>query len=142
MDYKTPPELYKNLDDKYRFTFDPCPINPTFDGLSIDWGDSNFVNPPYGRHIKRWVKKSFLQAQKGRLVVLLIPSRTCTKYWHKYVMQAQEILFIKGRLRFDGLKYPAPFSSAIFVFIQKTRITPPLIESVDVNGLPIINGAL
>src|SRR3990167_3688523 len=101
--WKTPKAFYQALDAEFRFDFDPCPPNPEFDGLNIEWGGANYVNPPY-KDCAKWLKKGFEEHQKGKTVVFLIPSRTDTNYWHEYVMKAQEIRFIKGRLNFDGHK--------------------------------------
>jgi len=115
--WKTPKAVFQTLDAEFRFDFDPCPDNPAFDGLSISWGKCNFVNPPYGREIGKWIKKGYEEwIQKGKTVVFLIPSRTCSAYWHDYVMKATEIRFIRGRLKFEGAKYNAPFPSVIIVF--------------------------
>lgn len=119
LEWKTPRAVYQILDAEFRFDFDPCPINPEFDGLSIEWGQSNFVNPPYGREIQKWIKKGYEEYLKGKTVVFLIPSRTCSRYWHDYCMKADEIRFIKGRLRFGNAKHNAPFPSAIIVFKNK-----------------------
>ena len=119
LDWQTPDHVYQMLDDEFDFDFDPCPTNPTFDGLSIDWGKRNFVNPPYGRQIPHWIKKGYEEVQKGKLVVFLIPSRTDTAYWHDYIMKADEIRFIRGRLKFKGATNSAPFPSAIIVFRGK-----------------------
>lgn len=116
LDWKTPKAVYQTLDAEFRFDFDPCPTNPEFDGLSVEWGSCNFVNPPYGREIPKWVKKGFEEWKKGKTVVFLIPSRTDTSYWHDYIMKADEIRFIRGRLKFDDQKNPAPFPSVIVVF--------------------------
>lgn len=99
--YKTPSEVYNKLNDEFHFDFDPCPLNdnPEFDGLEIEWGGVNFVNPPYSR-IKDWCQKAYNESRKGKRVVMLIPSRTDTQYWHDYIMKAKEIRFIKGRLKF------------------------------------------
>ena len=113
--WKTPKKFYEELNKEFHFDFDPCPPNPDFDGLSVDWGESNFVNPPYSECAK-WCEKSFNEAQKGKGVVMLIPSRTDTKYWHEYVMKADEIRFIKGRLKFDEHKNSAPFPSALIIW--------------------------
>lgn len=45
------------LGDDY---FDPCPIDPDFDGLSIKWPNKNaFINPPYSRgSLESWVPKA------------------------------------------------------------------------------------
>lgn len=86
LDWQTPDEIYFELNSKYRFDFDPCPVNPSFDGLSVEWGQSNFVNPPYGRELPKWVEKGFEEAKKGKTIVLLIPARTDTKIWHRYIL--------------------------------------------------------
>lgn len=115
--WKTPDEVYNALDSEFCFDYDPCPLydQPLFDGLLSDWGSVNFVNPPYSR-IKAWCEKSYNEWKKGKTVVMLIPSRTDTAYWHDYIMKATEIRFIKGRLKFGGAKHNAPFPSAIVVF--------------------------
>lgn len=112
--WKTPNEVYQVLDDEFCFDDDPCPIGGK-NGLEREWGSSVFVNPPYSQ-IKDWCKKAYEESLKGKTVVMLIPSRTDTKYWHDYVMKAIEIRFIKGRLRFGGSKNSAPFPSCIVVF--------------------------
>ena len=94
-----------------------CPI--TFDGLQVEWGQSNFVNPPYGRHIAAWITKAHAEANKGKTVVLLIPSRTDTRWWHDHIMTAHEIRYIKGRLKFQGATNPAPFPSCVVIWNQK-----------------------
>ena len=114
--WETPKEFYDELNKEFNFDFDPCPSKPTFDGLTCAWGMRNFVNPPYGRELPKWVEKSYNVSLGGRLVVMLIPSRTDTRYWHDYVMKAKEIRFIKGRLKFDGYKNSAPFPSCVVVY--------------------------
>jgi site-specific DNA-methyltransferase (adenine-specific) len=122
LDWRTPTELYKTLDAEFHFNFDPCPSLPKerekFNGLAVDWGSSNFVNPPYGNEIGKWIKKGYEEWLKGKTVVFLIPSRTDTAYWHDYVMKADEIRFIRGRVHFvhPDKSGPAPFPSAIVVF--------------------------
>jgi hypothetical protein len=113
--WKTPKAFYQALDSEFGFDFDPCPPNPDFDGLSVDWGKCNFVNPPYNE-IEKWVRKSYGEWLTGKTIVMLIPSRTDTKWWHEYVMRATQIRFIKGRLRFDEHANSAPFPSAVVVF--------------------------
>ena len=113
--WKTPKAFYQALDSEFNFNFDPCPPKPDFNGLKIEWKESNFVNPPYSE-IKDWVKKAYEESLRGKIIVMLIPSRTDTRWWHNYCMKASEIRFIKGRLKFDGHKNSAPFPSALVIF--------------------------
>ena len=113
--WQTPRETYDALDREFRFDFDPCPHGFMIDGLKEDWGQSNFVNPPF-KTIALWIQKAWAEHQKGKRVVMLIPSRTDTRWWHDYVMKASEIRFIKGRLKYSGAKFNAPFPSCVVVF--------------------------
>lgn len=80
-------------------------------------GHSVFCNPPYGREIGKWVKKCYEESRKGSLVVMLIPARTDTSYFHDYIYhKAKEIRFIRGRLHFNESKQGAPFPSMIVIF--------------------------
>lgn len=80
-----------------------------------------FCNPPYGSNIKHWVKKCHDEAQKGTLVVMLIPARTDTSYFHDYIYHKAEIRFIRGRLKFGNADQGAPFPSMVVVFNSKTE---------------------
>ena len=127
-EWETPAEFYNSLEKRFQFTLDPCATPKTAkctkyfteedDGLSQDWsGNTVFMNPPYGREIKKWIKKAYQESRKsGTTVVCLIPSRTDTKYWHEYCMKAHEVYFVKGRLKFGESKNSAPFPSAVVVF--------------------------
>lgn len=120
-DWTTPADVYDGLNAEFHFMFDPCIPNPQWgqDGLVIPWHSPAFVNPPYA-DIARWVRKAHAEWKRGLTVVLLIPSRTDTRWWHDYVMEATEIRFIKGRLRFGGAKNAAPFPSCVVVFANLT----------------------
>ena len=74
------------------------------------------MNPPYGRQIGRWVQKAYESATKGATVCCLVPARTDTRWWHRYVMRAEEVRLLRGRLKFGAAKNAAPFPSAIVVF--------------------------
>lgn len=111
----TPPEIK----DLYKNYFDPCPYKNNFDGLEIEWEQNNFVNPPYS-DLNKWCKKINQEAKKGKKIILLIPARTDTKYFHNYILPLKpDIKFIKGRLKFIDLdqssKKPvsAPFPSLL-----------------------------
>jgi hypothetical protein len=75
-DWKTPKWLMEFFKDYY----DPCPVNPTFDGLKIDWKSPSFVNPPYS-NVLEWVKKAIEESKKGVNVVLLLRVDTSTKFY-------------------------------------------------------------
>ena len=101
--WETPKELYSELNDEFHFDFDPCPLNADFDGLLVDWGKSNFINPPYNRVDKpKFIKKAYDEWKKGKTCVLLIPSATGTKQFHELILPNAEIRFIKGRVAFKG----------------------------------------
>lgn len=110
--WSTPKWLYDELNLEFHFGFDPCPLGGGIDGLSIPWGKCNYINPPYGRTIGLWIKKAY----ENRLSVMLLPARTDTKWWHDYCMKADEIRWIKGRLKFGDSKNSAPFPSCIVIF--------------------------
>ena len=116
-EWMTPIELYKELDKEFHFTLDPCPINATTtNGLDITWTGNVYVNPPYGRHITDWIAKGYFSSLlTANVVVMLLPSRTGTIWWHEYVMEG-EIRFIKGRLKFGNATNSAPFDSVIVIF--------------------------
>ena len=83
-------------------------------------GGAVFCNPPYGREIGKWVQKAFEEARGGYPIVLLIPARTDTAYFHDYIYGKAEIRFVRGRLRFtddDGnAADPAPFPSMVVIY--------------------------
>lgn len=127
--WATPQEFFDKLNSEFNFTLDPCatPENAKCskyytvkeDGLKQDWGgEVVFCNPPYGRAIKDWVKKCYEESRKSHTtVVMLIPARTDTAYFHDYIYhKAREVRFIRGRLKFGNATNSAPFPSMVVVF--------------------------
>ena len=127
--WATPQEFYDKLNAEFQFTLDPCATSQNAkcekyytrkeDGLKQNWqGETGFCNPPYGRVIKDWVKKCYEESRKeNTTVVMLIPARTDTSYFHDYIYnKAKEIRFIRGRLKFGNAKNSAPFPSMVVVF--------------------------
>lgn len=126
----TPDHIIESLTNEFGKLFDPCPNNPTFDGLKLNWSgviraDTNqyeavYVNPPYTRgQISRWVEKAEYEASKGITVIMLIPSYTDTKYFHRHIFNSQyvkDIRFLEGRLKFKGYDKRASFPSVIIVY--------------------------
>lgn len=127
-DWTTPQAFYDNLNSEFHFTLDAAASDINHkcenyyteetDGLRHSWGGQRvFVNPPYGRNIRKWVKKSSEEAEKpNTVVVMLIPARTDTSYFHDYIYGKAEIRFIRGRLKFGDGKNSAPFPSMVVVF--------------------------
>ena len=102
--WATPEWLYNKLDKEFNFDFDPCPLHADFDGLIIEWGESNFINPPYDRINKpKFIQKAFKEWTKGKTCVLLIPASVSTKQFHELILPFAEIRFIKGRVAFKGV---------------------------------------
>ena len=128
MSWETPQDFYNKLNEEFDFDLDPCATSSTAkcakyfteddDGLKQSWsGHTVFCNPPYGREIKNWIKKAYEESRdENTRTVMLIPARTDTKYWHQYVMKADEVYFVKGRLKFGDSSNSAPFPSAVIVF--------------------------
>ena len=118
----------QNFKDNLPFEFDdydPCPLNDDYniDGLKEDWAETTFVNPPYSKlkTTKKWgigwIEKAHLEAQKGKTIVMLIPTRTDTTWFHDIILANKyEYEFVRGRLKFSNSKNPAPFGSMIIVF--------------------------
>lgn len=128
-DWETPQFFFDQLDEEFHFTLDPCCTDenakcakhytPVQDGLKQDWsGETVFCNPPYGRQVVKWVKKCAEEAEKGATVVLLIPARTDTKWFHEYIYGKAETRFVLGRLHFGGMDR-APFPSMVAIFRSK-----------------------
>lgn len=127
-EWSTPQHIFDELDSEFGFTLDPCATDKTAkckefytvedDGLRQSWDDHTvFCNPPYGREIKHWVKKA--SEARGGTVVMLIPARTDTAYFHDYIYNKAEIRFLRGRIKFliNGVeKDAAPFPSMVVVF--------------------------
>lgn len=130
-DRATPQWLFDSLHHELGFTVDAAANSQNTkltyyydeqkDGLRQVWrkGDRIWCNPPYS-NVKLWLKKA---AESEAMSVLLIAARTDTKGWHEFVFgQADWVLFMKGRLKFNGMKTPAPFPSALVGY----KCPPPI----------------
>lgn len=127
-EWATPQDFFDRLNKQFNFTLDPCatPENAKCekffteedDGLTQDWGGHRvFCNPPYGRGLKDWVRKAYEESKKGALVVMLIPARTDTSYWHEFIVGGgADIRFLRGRLKFGDGANSAPFPSALVMW--------------------------
>lgn len=121
--WETPQELFDELDNEFHFDLDVCATSENAkckvfytkdeDGLIKPWYGTCWCNPPYGRQIAKWVKKA---AESDCTVVMLLPARTDTKWFHDYIYNRVEIRFLKGRLKFGKSKNAAPFPSMVVIF--------------------------
>ncbi|MHA1372645.1 MAG: DNA N-6-adenine-methyltransferase [Promethearchaeota archaeon] len=122
LDWETPNNFFRELNKEFNFTLDCCAtsenakvskfFSPKDDGLKQSWaGERVFMNPPYGREIKKWVKKAFEEKERAELIVGLLPAR-----FHDYIYHKAKIRFIRGRLKFGNGKGSAPFPSMIVIW--------------------------
>lgn len=121
--WETPQDFFDKLNEEFHFTLDVCAIpenakcekyyTPEQDGLAQPWKGVVWCNPPYGRKIGEWVQKA---AESNCTVVMLLPARTDTRWFHDYIYGKAEIRFVKGRLKFGGSCNSAPFPSMVVVF--------------------------
>ncbi len=127
--WETPQDLFDALNKEFNFDLDVCAVpenakcerfyTPEQDGLTSPWGGrSCWCNPPYGRAIGAWVRRAYLAASAGSTIVMLLPARTDTRWFHEYIYEKErvEIRFLKGRLKFGGCKNAAPFPSMVVIF--------------------------
>lgn len=130
-DWETPPELFAKYHAEFGFTLDAAANaentkTPAFiseGALEKMWRGVVWLNPPYGKEIGKWVGKALQESRwRGATVVCLVPARTDSWWWHDYTPSA-EIRFIRGRIRFVGAKYNAPFPSAVLIFRPPTHQT-------------------
>lgn len=127
-EWATPPELFRALDEEFGFTCDVCATadnakcaefySPEQDGLAQEWTGVCWCNPPYGREIGKWVRKA---AESSCTVVMLLPARTDTKWFHDFIYGKADIRFVKGRLKFGAAKNSAPFPSMIVIFKRESE---------------------
>lgn len=126
--WATPQDFFDHLNAEFNFDVDVCatPDNAKCDiyftkeqdGLAQPWGGLTcWCNPPYGREVGKWVQKAYISSRdEGSTVVMLLPARTDTKWFHEYIYNKSEIRFIKGRLKFGGSANSAPFPSMVVIF--------------------------
>lgn len=121
-EWETPQNLFDKLNSQYHFTLDPCCTHENAkcqkhytqedNGLIQNWSNEIvFCNPPCGREIGKWVKKAYEESKKGTKIVMLIPARVDTKWFHQYIYHKENegirVEFIKGRLKFINRLLPS-----------------------------------
>lgn len=133
-DWETPQDFFRALDAEFHFTLDAAAsaenakcaryYTPQDDGLSKNWGGCCWCNPPYGRDVGRWVRKGLESAESGATVVMLLPARTDTRWFHEWIYGRAEVRFVRGRLHFSGGD-SAPFPSMVVIFRPPERSDKP-----------------
>lgn len=134
--WATPRDYYEKVAKEFNFKLDAAALQSSTlvgdnwygpdhpdetrrDAFLMDWtkdseGGVVWLNPPYGKTIKQWMKKAYDEAKRGATVVCLVPSRTDTAWFHEYCID-HEVRFIRGRLKFGAAVNPAPFPSALVI---------------------------
>ena len=121
--WETPQDFFDSLNREFQFDLDACALpenakceryfTPEEDGLKQEWNGTVWCNPPYGRQIGKWVEKAY---KSDCTVVMLIPARTDTRWFHDYIYGKAEIRFVRGRLKFGESKNRAPFPSMVVIY--------------------------
>ena len=131
-EWETPIELFNEYNNIFNFTLDLCAsesnhlcskyftlYDSCFDHRIV--GECIWCNPPYGRSIGKFVEYCNNLSNVNRVVVMLLPARTDTKWFHDFIYgnkNVSKIIFLKGRLKFSRSKYSAPFPSMIVIFVS------------------------
>lgn len=120
VEWATPAKTFEKLNQEFQFDFDPCPLGGDVNGLAplfTSWtGKRVFCNPPYGPGISKWLNRGL----EADLAVFLIPARTDTRWFHEICLPfAEEIRFLRGRLKFGNATTGAPFPSMVVIFRER-----------------------
>jgi len=127
----TPPDVYKQLNDEFHFNWDPCsyPKPKNFDGLTSEWGKSNYVNPPFGSILHNgkkkgataWARKAIEENKKGKQVVVMIN----TNAFINMLIEAGAEMRSMGRVKWldaeTGEPWGSPSCTTCFILRGKDR---------------------
>lgn len=72
------------------------------DGLTIDWPESTWLNPPYGQQLRPWLEKAAREASENRreVISLLTATRFENKWFRDYLKTSNAICFVDKRIPF------------------------------------------
>lgn len=110
-EWDTDQSVVNNLATEFKWDLDICASRPNVcetyfneaqDAFKYDWSvyPLRWINPPYGRGMDKWIKQ--VATIETGVTVCLLPARTDTAMWQKYIPQASQVTFIKGRLKFGS----------------------------------------
>lgn len=133
----TPADLMAEMQAEFEFDYDPCPFPkpPEYDGLRAEWGQSNYVNPPFGSYTDphdgkkkgptAWARKAIEEHRKGKRVVLVYP---IDKWVHMLLAEGAKVRNLKDvrwRATEDGSEGPGTGRwVAMFILEPKDQVTP------------------
>ena len=140
---QTPDEFKEEIYLKYRIQFDPCPVDPTFDGLSVSWKDVSYVNPPFSNSFN-FLIKALIEWLKGNKSVFLLPFYPYNRLW-KYIIwplrdkKLVKLEFLRKKLTFKNYDKSYPFSLVLIVFKD---VRPVCLACEFLSLLPLLRKAL
>lgn len=146
--WETPDDMFAALDAEFDFDLDVCAdaanaklnhyYDKQIDAFAQPWVGRIWMNPPYGKEIKKWVARAHraVETHEAEVVVCLLPARIGSRWWVQHVLQADEIREVQGRLRFKGALSGAPFPSVVVIFKRsyKWKMHPPARFQCDKQG--------
>ena len=121
-----PPEIYDPLSKEFGFDFDPCPYPYVKDGIDIEWGKSNWVNPPFMKKDSMnnhgptaFVRKAIEEQKKGKTSVLILPVNS----FINMLIEANAEIRPMGRVKYldtdTNKSMPNPSTNALFILRGK-----------------------
>jgi hypothetical protein len=133
----TPDRVFEIIERNYGYKkdsfFDPCPVNPKFDGLNISWKKLNFINPPYSKpDYENFIYKAIKESHENKISILLLPTKTDQQWFHDLKNWYGNIVWIKGRLKFKNNKWSAT-QPHFLIKINGTSRVKGYLESKRIN---------
>lgn len=147
IEWETPQDFFDELDREFHFTLDVCALDhntkckqyfsPKEDGLVQKWNGVCWLNPPFDTSMGKWIEKAYLEAQKGITTVCLIHGNYHdNEWWHTYIMKANEIRYIRGRLIFTSNGKKTSMRTLLVIFKPYCQ-GPPATKSIDTKGIEL-----
>jgi phage N-6-adenine-methyltransferase len=128
-EWETPKIIFDRLNKEFIFTLDlaassvnaKCTnyYSKSDNAFKHTWNGICWLNPPFGSKeypLRKWIEKAYRDSKKGATVVILLPVRSNTNWWHEFCMHAKEVRFIRGRLKFGDMVHGLPQPLAIVIF--------------------------
>lgn len=140
----TPPDLFGRLDREFHFDFDPCPfpLADGFDGLTTEWGQSNYVNPPFGSIVHEgvkkgptaWTRKALAEHAEGKTVVLVYPIDKWVLMLLEAGAEVRNLGDVKWLAAEDGSEGPGTGRHIACFVLRGTADAPSVVLQTQVVG--------